>query len=260
MANPNKNQQNPSKPPKTPQNQNPTSISPTITTSETEETNPPPPKPHLLQTPLSISGSQEDTTLHRSEFLTREEVLRRRSRRVKQLAKYYRTQYWALMEEVRVKHLEYYWKYGKSPFQEEEGEEVGGERSRELGFGESGCNETSLRMCSFSGCESKAMALTSYCHSHILCDSKQKLYKACSYVLKSDQTGPVICGKPILRAAVPSLCTAHFQKGKKHVSQALKKAGFTSTASKPAPKFHVIIAEFVHQIQSKRREAQGCSH
>eukprot|EP00268_Persea_americana_P022246 TRINITY_DN22144_c0_g3_i2.p1 TRINITY_DN22144_c0_g3~~TRINITY_DN22144_c0_g3_i2.p1 ORF type:complete len:210 (-),score=42.94 TRINITY_DN22144_c0_g3_i2:196-825(-) len=184
MANPNKNQRNPSKPPKTPQNQNPTSISPTITTSETEETNPPPPKPHLLQTPLSISGSQEDTTLHRSEFLTREEVLRRRSRRVKQLAKYYRTQYWALMEEVRVKHLEYYWKYGKSPFQEEEGEEVGGERSRELGFGESGCNETSLRMCSFSGCESKAMALTSYCHSHILCDSKQKLYKPCSYVLK----------------------------------------------------------------------------
>lgn len=176
MANPNKNQETTSKPPPNPKN--PTTNS--CTSSDSEETNPPPPpKPHL---------SIDDSALHSSEFLTREEVLRRRSRRVNQLARYYRTQYWTLMEEVRAKYREYYWKYGKSPFQEEEGEES----RRGLGFGGGNCNGNGMRMCSFSGCESKAMELTSYCHSHILHDSKQKLYKACSYVLKrfEDQSLP----------------------------------------------------------------------
>ncbi|KAJ0644750.1 putative KAT8 regulatory NSL complex subunit 2 [Helianthus annuus] len=68
------------------------------------------------------------------------------------------------------------------------------------------------------------------------------------------QAGPIICGKPILKCTVPSLCTPHFQKAEKHVARALKKAGLnTSSTSKLAPKFHVIIAEYVRQIQSNRR-------
>lgn len=172
------------------------------------------------------------------------------------------------MDELRLNYRDYYWKFGKSPFVGER-EEWGGESAGTvaegsgenghrmgLGFGENGDKEGNWR-CVYSGCKSKAMAMTSYCHQHILSDSKQKLYKACSYVIKSAQTGPIICGKPVLRAAVPSLCTIHFQKAQRHVSQALKKAGFnTSSSSKPAPKFHVIISEYVRQIQAKRREAQ----
>ncbi|KAK8709089.1 hypothetical protein V6N13_060119 [Hibiscus sabdariffa] len=61
--------------------------------------------------------------------------------------------------------------------------------------------------CSFVGCKFKAMALTRFCHLHILSDSNQKLYKACTYVIKSAHAGPITCGKPILRSAIPSLCT-----------------------------------------------------
>lgn len=73
----------------------------------------------------------------------------------------------------------------------------------------------------------------------------------------SAQAGPITCGKPILRSTVPSLCTIHFQKAQKHVTRALKKAGLNVTSSsKLAPKFHVIVAEYVRQIQAKRRAAQ----
>lgn len=44
------------------------------------------------------------------------------------------------------------------------------------------------------------------------------------------------------------------QKAEKHVARALKKAGLNgSTTNKLAPKFHVIIAEYVRQIQNNRR-------
>ncbi|PHT78250.1 hypothetical protein T459_16302 [Capsicum annuum] len=70
-------------------------------------------------------------------------------------------------------------------------------------------------------------------------------------------TGPILCGKPILRSTVPSYCSLHFQKAEKHVARALKKAGLNvSNTSKLAPKFHVIVAEYVSQIQNRRRAAQ----
>lgn len=76
-------------------------------------------------------------------------------------------------------------------------------------------------------------------------------------VFASSPTGPILCGKPILRSTVPSYCSLHFQKAEKHVARALKKAGLNvSSTSKLAPKFHVIVAEYVRQIQSKRRLAQ----
>ncbi|GAB4825602.1 hypothetical protein Ancab_008476 [Ancistrocladus abbreviatus] len=236
-----------------------------------------------------LSPSPEDIALSMSSHLTRQEVLRRRLRHVKQLSRVYRDYYWALMEELRVQYREYYWKYGVSPFQEEVERETGerevgtgvkvegsGETNNNnnnvsinlnngggksgLGFGEGGLESKLLggqNRCAFVGCKLKAMALTSFCHLHILSDPQQKLYKACNYVIKSAQAGPIICGKPILRAAVPSLCNVHFQKGQKHVTRALKKAGLNvASSSKLAPKFHVIVAEYVRQIQAKRRAAQ----
>lgn len=73
----------------------------------------------------------------------------------------------------------------------------------------------------------------------------------------SAQAGPITCGKPILKSTVPSLCTIHVQKAQKHVTQALRKAGLNvSSSSKLAPKFHVIVTEYVRQIQAKRKAAK----
>lgn len=68
---------------------------------------------------------------------------------------------------------------------------------------------------------------------------------------------PIQCGKPILKSTIPASCTLHLQNAEKHVTRALKKAGLNvSSSTKLAPKFHVIVAEYVRQIQMKRRVAQ----
>lgn len=174
------------------------------------------------------------------------------------------------MEDLRVQYREYYWKYGASPFKQDQNPELereAGERdpgnSNLEGSGENGNNNNACSLdlkidhrCLFVGCKLKAMALTSFCHLHILSDSRQKLYKACTYVIKSAMAGPITCGKPILRSTVPSLCSVHFQKAQKHVNRALKKAGLNNSSSnKLAPKFHVVVAEYVRQIQAKRKTA-----
>ncbi|XP_072963817.1 uncharacterized protein [Typha angustifolia] len=210
-----------------------------------------------------VEGSEEDAALRSAAFLTREEVLRRRSRRLRQLAACYRRHYWALVEEVRVKHRDYYWEYGKSPTEEaavEEEEENGEGNLLGLGFGENGgLKKGERRRCALSGCKSKAMPLTRYCHPHILSDPKQTLYKACTFVIKSAQTGQIVCGKPVLRAATPSLCCVHYQRAQRGIAQALKKAGLNMSTSKTVPKFSVLVAECVRQIQTRRREALNAS-
>lgn len=148
---------------------------------------------------ITIDGADQDLALANSLFLTREEVLRRRLRRVKQLARCYRAHYWAFMEELKVKYKEYYWTYGKSPFIEDhknnqakptEGttasaENVSGCNGNEkIIVGSNGGVGHDVVRCAFSGCKSKAMALTRYCHNHILSDSKQKLYRGCNAVAK----------------------------------------------------------------------------
>ncbi|PKA66699.1 hypothetical protein AXF42_Ash003354 [Apostasia shenzhenica] len=199
---------------------------------------------------MSIDGEEEDEALAGAEFLSREEVLRRRSRRLKQLKRCYLQQYWALMEEMRVKHRDYYWEFGKSPAEEESTRVCSGPREGEKGSSSVG----DRKRCAYVGCKSKAMPLTSYCHPHILCDTKQTLYKACSYVIKSTQNGPQICAKPVLRAAIPSLCPIHSQKIRRQILQALKKVGLNlSSSNKPLPKLHVLISECVRHIQVKRR-------
>ncbi|KAG2720906.1 hypothetical protein I3760_02G056000 [Carya illinoinensis] len=275
--------QNPSssKPPKTPVNLNP------ITHTDPQDPNPSANTAAATQ----FFTTSEDLALSRASHLTRQQLLRRRSRYLKQLSKSYRGHYWALMEELKIKFREYYWEYGVSPFKQEQQQHVS-EREIESGHLEgSGENNNNSNVnldlkcnqrCVFVGCKLKAMPLTSFCHLHILSDSNQKLYKACGYVIKrfftpeqevkrlhrdpnlgkegikrrpySAQAGPITCGKPILRSTIPSLCSVHFQKAQKHVTRALKKAGLNvSSSSKLAPKFHVLVAEYVRQIQAKRR-------
>ncbi|XP_004228534.2 uncharacterized protein [Solanum lycopersicum] len=203
---------------------------------------------------IKIDGWEEDAVLSRSKHLHRVEVYKRRNRRGKQLQRIYRDCYWSLMEEVKLKHREYCWKFGMSAFQEDEDKN---NKDGTAGTGENNGNAVTSNTCGVHGCKSKAMALTRFCHMHILSDSKQKLYKACSFAIKSSPTGPILCGKPILRSAVPSYCSLHSQKAEKHVARALKKAGLNaSNPSKIVPKFHVIVAECVSQIQNRRRAAQ----
>ncbi|XP_065874163.1 uncharacterized protein [Euphorbia lathyris] len=226
---------------------------------------PPPPPP-----PMTIDGAHIDSVLSSSSHLTHQELMARRSRRLKQLSTIYRGHYWALMEELKSKYKEYYWKYGKSPFKQddkkrkrsndEENSGNGiGEGNGKLGLGEEEKEEDyGLRKCAVGGCKGTAMVLTKFCHQHILLDSKQKLYKSCSFVVKSTQGRPILCGKPVLRSTVPALCPPHFQKAELYVARDLRKAGLNnvSSSNKVAPKFHVVVSEFVHQIQSKRRTAR----
>ncbi|XP_021652146.2 uncharacterized protein LOC110643919 isoform X2 [Hevea brasiliensis] len=225
----------------------------TITTTLTNLQNPNPNSNSSTTPNTPIILSQQDQVLSHSTHLTRQELLKRRSYNLKQLSKCYRDHYWALMEELKIQYRDYYWKYGVSPFKEDHPllQQQKLEQGCAVEIGENN------HRCLFVGCKLKAMALNSFCHLHILSDAKQKLYKPCGYVIKSAQSGPITCGKPILRSTVPSLCTVHFQKAQKHVTRALKKAGLNvSSSSKLAPKFHVIVAEYVRQIQAKRKAAK----
>ncbi|KAG9150583.1 hypothetical protein Leryth_008050 [Lithospermum erythrorhizon] len=177
---------------------------------------------------------------------------------VKKLKKIYCDHYWLLMEDVKNKFREYYWDYGESPFVEEEvNKHLNACRDGVEGVDANGVSgHCPSSKCEVQGCKSKAMALTPYCHMHILCDPNQKLYKPCNYPIKSCPSGPIRCRKPILRSSVPSYCTHHLNMAEKHVTRALKKAGVNVTsASKFAPKFHEVIAQYVRVIKNKRRAA-----
>lgn len=130
---------------------------------------------------LSVEG-EGGSVLGRAAALSREEVLRRRSKRLRRLEALYRKQYWALMEEMRSKHREYCWEHGKSPLEEEEGED------RKIGGGEAdlglGLETAERKRCPYAGCKAKAMPLTRFCHQHILSDPKQTLYKQCTFVIR----------------------------------------------------------------------------
>ncbi|QCD94173.1 hypothetical protein DEO72_LG10g1341 [Vigna unguiculata] len=132
--------------------------------------------------PVTVNGADEDAALAKSRFLTRKEVLQRRLRRVRQLTRCYRTHYWALMEELRSKYRNYSWTYGKSPFKEDHNNEGDNNNPNGVVTGVGGGDD--IVRCRFSGCKTKAMAMTIYCHAHILSDSKQKLYQGCKAVAK----------------------------------------------------------------------------
>lgn len=138
--------------------------------------------------PMAVDGADHDMALSKSRFLTREEVLRRRLRRVRQLSRCYRAHYWALMEELKSKYRHYCWTYGKSPFKEDQNDNNNNENPNGVVVVASGAGggvvEDDITRCRFGGCKSKAMALTNFCHAHILSDSKQKLYRGCTTVTK----------------------------------------------------------------------------
>ncbi|KAK7336216.1 hypothetical protein VNO77_16750 [Canavalia gladiata] len=206
---------------------------------------------------MTIDGAEIDRVLANSAVLTRREVIERRLRRVRQLARCYRVHYWALMEELKSKYRDYYWTYGRSPFKEDEhrpdGTVVSGDNAN--GTENPAFGDDVVR-CAFGGCKSKAMALTRFCHAHILSDSKQRLYRGCSTVAKNLPTGPSFCNKPVLRSMVPRACPTHYQLGEKCLLRAIKRAGYNiSTNRKPSPKLHVVVSEFVRQIQNKRKIA-----
>lgn len=150
------------------------------------------------------------------------------------------------MEDVRVQFSDFTWKFGESPFEEDKCEDKK-ESGENVGDG--------IVRCAFHACKSKAMALTRFCHLHILSDSKQQLYKPCSYVIRSSAAGDTTCGKPILRATVPAHCNTHKQKAQYHLNRALRKAGLNINPSDTVapPKLNVLVAEFVREIQTKRK-------
>ncbi|KAJ6377809.1 hypothetical protein OIU78_028099 [Salix suchowensis] len=185
-----------SKPPK---NHHSTPKAATPQTNTTQNPNP-------TASPSPLSPSLKDQVLSRATHITRQELLKRRSHKLKQLSKCFRDYYWALMEELKVLYREYYWKYGVSPFKEDhqntlqkveqhkqgggfgvlERENGEGEANIEV-IGENNNNFSDFKSnhrCLFVGCKLKAMALTSFCHLHILSDAKQKLYRPCGYVIK----------------------------------------------------------------------------
>ncbi|XP_020107271.1 uncharacterized protein LOC109723345 [Ananas comosus] len=220
---------------------------------------------------MEIDEEEEDKALAGAAALARAEVLRRRSRRRKQLIARYRRQYWAMVEEVRVKHRTYYWVYGKGPVDAGRGGGGGGEEERGRGEGE-------RKRCAFAGVQAMAMPLTRFCHAHILRDPNRRStalqfhhqeYRFLTYPLYGNfskgissnaRTGQIICGKPILVAAAPSLCHVHLQRVQKSIAQGLKKTGLNmSSSSKTISKFTVLIADCVRQIQSKRRKSLNAS-
>ncbi|KAK7380678.1 hypothetical protein VNO78_33193 [Psophocarpus tetragonolobus] len=213
--------------------------------------------------PVTVDGGEVDEALGQSHVLTREEVLRRRLRRVRQLGRCYRAHYWALMEELRSKYRDYCWTYGKSPFKEDHNHNNESDNDNNAIANANGvvsgvAASDDIVRCRFSGCKTKAMALTKYCHAHILSDSKQRLYQGCRAVAKNLPTGPSFCNKPVLKSMVPPACPTHHQFGERCLARALRRAGLGSaiaTNRKPNVRLHVIVSEFVYQIQNKRKLA-----
>ncbi|KAH9606741.1 hypothetical protein KSS87_009524 [Heliosperma pusillum] len=238
-------------------------------------------EPYAGAGPSSVTDSDiEDSFLSKSEYLTRKELMKRRANRLSRLARCYRDHYWLLMEDVRRKHRDFIWRYGRD-FYKEEYDVVDGENGVVLADDVNNNNnnnnsnqvsrrirandvnnggklgleigEGSLNYCSFPSCKSKAMALTSYCHSHILSDSKQVLYTRCQFALKCSED-PILCGKPVLRSTVPTMCDQHIKMSEQNIRRAMKKGGASMTVSQRlAPKFHVVLTEYVRLIQNRRR-------
>ncbi|GJN13491.1 hypothetical protein PR202_gb00201 [Eleusine coracana subsp. coracana] len=208
---------------------------------------PPPSRP-----PVVLAGAARDAVLGLSKALSREEVLRRRRRRLLQLYSLYRAQYWALADELPAKHGEYWWEHGASPVLPEEqppglpppppspaqdnsaGVGVlvnnggGAEDVENIGFNAAAPSSAGARAgCAASNCEAKAMPLSQYCFDHILFDCKQQLYQPCSLVTKRSGApdGEATCGKPALRGITPLRCSNHNPKSHKLIIEALQNAG-----------------------------------
>ncbi|TVU51469.1 hypothetical protein EJB05_02901, partial [Eragrostis curvula] len=233
---------------------------------------PPPPPPS--RPPVELAGAARDAELGLASALSREEVLRRRRRRLLQLYSLYRAQYWALADELPAKHGEYWWKHGASPVPPEqpppglppapplpaqENRAVVGALVTGGGVGapvSASAAAGARARCAASNCEAKAMPLSQYCFEHILLDTKQQLYQPCAFVTERSraQNGEATCGKPALRGITPLRCADHNPKSPKLIIEALKNAGIDLPLTcKSVPKLSLLISEAVREIQMKRR-------
>jgi len=174
----------------------------------------PPPRP-----PVQLAGAARDAELRLAAALSREEVLRRRRRRLVQLCSLYRAQFWALADELPARHGEYWWEHGASPALDDEPPRArlppslpllkgNGASAAPPGNGgpvgslENGCRGAvatpagGRAECAASNCEAKAMPLSQYCFNHILLDPKQQLYQPCAFPTRTRYTSRVDQGSP----------------------------------------------------------------
>lgn len=206
----------------------------------------------------NAAPTDQSNPLSTATCLTRPEVLTRRVNNFRRLSNIYKDEYWHLMGELRNAHREYV-AIGLNPFHEEEPElEV--EEEEEPQPEPAPEPEPDNSICAFEGCQTRPMPLTPFCFAHILSDPRQVLYKPCEFVIASaqaGQAGPVTCRKPILSTRVPAYCNVHMQLGQMHLTRALQGEGLNiSSASQVQPQLHHLIAEFVRQIQAKRRKVR----
>ncbi|KAL6905871.1 hypothetical protein ACP4OV_003472 [Aristida adscensionis] len=230
--------------------------------------------------PVGLAGAARDAPLRLSAALSREEVLRRRRRRLAQLFSLYRAHYWALADELPARHARYWWHHGASP-------ELPDDPPYPLhpqpplplpnggGFLCPPPHDApppaagGRAACAAPKCEAKAMPLSPYCFPHILLDPKQQLYKPCAFVTKKrvvncnlcgfaipsgSKKGEATCGKPVLRGSTPLRCADHDPKSQKLVIEALKNAGIDLPLTiKNVPKLSLLISQTVREIQMKRK-------
>ncbi|XP_014758487.1 uncharacterized protein LOC100821043 isoform X2 [Brachypodium distachyon] len=165
--------------------------------------------------PVTLAGAGADGKLLLAGALSREEVLSRRRRRLMQLYSLYRSQLWALAEDLHAKHAEYWWHHGASPVVVEPPLLGNGSGAASVGncwgaggtaafppmnFGHpllppadgggdgAGAVATpqaaggGRATCSAANCAANAMPCAPYCFDHILLDPKQQLYKPCTFI------------------------------------------------------------------------------
>ena len=98
---------------------------------------------------------------------TQRELVERRLRRMKELQKMYRDQYWRLLDELERKHRRFEMKRGHAGTRDAE-EEANAARLR----------EDLPNACVEEGCEELPMPCAKYCFRHIVKDEGQRLYVA----------------------------------------------------------------------------------
>ncbi|KAF7802008.1 INO80 complex subunit D-like [Senna tora] len=99
------------------------------------------------------------------------------------------------LPKLESKYRKYYWTYDKIAFENDHNHNNNNGLNQNIVSNPSdndkvcvgsngGLGVDDFVRCAFSGCKSKAMALTSYCYNHILADSNQKLNRGCKAVLR----------------------------------------------------------------------------
>jgi hypothetical protein len=97
-----------------------------------------------------------------------------------------------MAEEVRARHRRYVWDLARSPLEAEQPPAPPGGPIPAAGEPPRPAPVPPRRKkCGFTGCKVRAMATTRFCHSHILSDPKQLLYKPCAYITKRFVSSPV---------------------------------------------------------------------